>query len=512
MKTKKLFFAAAALMVLTACSSDNQSTEPIEERVPVTLAYSHLDVSETRAAQNLNEGTFASGEDVTVRISNTGAGEWTDYDFTTGDAGAMNPASTVPYYPVGAQNIDIVAYYPATAGTSFTVAANQTTDEGYKASDLMSASVTNQAKQAEAVNLSFSHKMAKLCVNVTAGSGVTSIISVSLPHIIRSVDFNPATGEVSSNNILSGNVYMSNNGAALIPPQTITGPLLSIITDKGVATYSVPNGKEFLAGHVYTLNLTVTLLSVGATNAITSWNTDGGTITDDINLNPISVDSKAVDLGFPRSQNYPNGLYWAKMNIGAQYETDYGTYFAWGETTGYTVVGSTTDAAEGNTKTTFTWDTYSLCSFSPDVSFHKYNSDENHGTVDNSTVLLPADDAARANWGDGWRMPRFEEISWLINNCTWTWTTRNNVTGYLVTSNIAGYTNNSIFIPAAGYINGTDLLLNGNSYYWTSSLISPISTDDPTYARALAFGSDNHTDIASERFLGHLVRAVYVPQ
>ena len=72
---------------------------------------------------------------------------WSDYIFTTGDAGAMNAKDPAPYYPAGAQNIDIVALYPVSAGTPFTVATDQTADADYKASDLMFASVTNQAKQ-----------------------------------------------------------------------------------------------------------------------------------------------------------------------------------------------------------------------------------------------------------------------------------------------------------------------------------------------------------------------------
>ena len=137
MKTKKLLFAAAALTVLTACSSDDSPIDNVEQRVPVTLAYSTIDATETRAAQNLNEGTFASDESVKVRISNTGAGEWTDYTFTTGSAGTMTAPNPAPYYPAGSQNIDIVAYYPATAGETFTIATDQTADASYKASDLM---------------------------------------------------------------------------------------------------------------------------------------------------------------------------------------------------------------------------------------------------------------------------------------------------------------------------------------------------------------------------------------
>ena len=86
MKTTRLLFAAAALTVLAACSTDESPIENTENRVPVKLAYTTIDAVETRAAQDLNQGTFATGESVKVRVSNTGAGEWSDYTFTTGSA------------------------------------------------------------------------------------------------------------------------------------------------------------------------------------------------------------------------------------------------------------------------------------------------------------------------------------------------------------------------------------------------------------------------------------------
>ena len=272
MKTNKLLFAAIALMALVACSSDDK--DDIEQRVPVRLTYNNVDAAETRAATNLNQGTFATGESVMVRISNTSADTWTDYTFTTGDAGAMTAPDPAPYYPAGSQNIDIVAYYPATAGETFTVAADQTADADYKASDLMFASVTNQAKQAEAVNLAFSHKMAKLCVNVAAGQGVGSITSVSIMNVKPTVTFNQATGAVGEATGTATTIAMSNQGAAVIPAQTINGNLLSIVTDKGTATYSVSN-KSFAAGRLYTLNITVNLRAVGTTTNITDWISEG---------------------------------------------------------------------------------------------------------------------------------------------------------------------------------------------------------------------------------------------
>ena len=74
---------------------------------------------------------------------------------------------------------------------------------------------------------------------------------------------------------------------------------------------------------------------------------------------------EAIDMGL--------SVKWANMNVGAENDTDYGTYFAWGEVIGYTVVGNTTTPVAGNLKTDFTWATYSLCNGS-DISLNKYNS------------------------------------------------------------------------------------------------------------------------------------------
>ena len=495
MNIKSIFFIATAVM-LAACT---QLENPAESNVPVSLSYSTVNPVESKAAQNLNEGTFDSGESVKVRISNTGAGEWTDYTFTTGSAGAMTPGDPAPYYPAGAQNIDIVAYYPATAGASFTVAANQTADDSYKASDLMFASVTNQAKQAEAVNLAFSHKMAKLCVNITAGQGVTSITSVSILNVKPTVSFDRATGAVDEATGTATSRAISNTGAALIPAQTITGELLSIVTDKGTATYSVPAGKAFVAGQLYTLNITVNLRAVGTTTAITGWTSEGTVTVNPVTTSKTPAGLVAVDMG--------NGLKWANMNVGAETVTGYGDYFAWGETMpyyqeGYSQESLCTHWISG--KSGYNWTNYSLCNGS-NTTIIKYCTSDSYGYVDNKTVLERTHDAASANWGAGWRTPTDAEWTWLRENCTWTWTTQSGVNGMLVTSNIAGYTDKSIFLPAAGYrynarLNSAD----SSGSYWSSSLDESVSI----FAELVLFDSGGVRRYIDSRDCGQTVRPV----
>ena len=154
---------------------------------------------------------------------------------------------------------------------------------------------------------------------------------------------------------------------------------------------------------------------------------------------------KYVDLGLP------SGLLWATCNVGASTPEGCGGYYAWGET-----------EEKGN----YDLSTYKWCDGS-EYTMTKYCTDSSYGTVDNKTVLDLEDDGAHVKWGGTWRMPTIEEQCELYNNCTWSWTTQNGVYGYKVT----GPNSNSVFLPAAGYCNGTRAYDRGSyGYYWSSSL------------------------------------------
>lgn len=509
MNKTTLLIAIAALMT-AACT---QIENPVEERTPVELQYTTVNATETRAAQNLNEGSFASGESVKVRISNTGAGEWTDYDFTTGNAGAMSPAGTVPYYPAGSQNIDIVAYYPASAGTSFSVQADQTADADYKASDLMFASVTDQAKQSEAVNLAFSHKMAKLNVNITAGSGVTTISGVSILNVKPTVSFDQATGAVGTAGGSASTIAMSNNGAACIPAQTIDGGLLSIVTDKGTATYTVAS-KEFAAGQQYTLNITVNLRNIGAANAISGW-TSEGTVTV-VAERPSIAGHEYVEMG--------DGHKWAVCNVGAVTPWDYGDYFQWGVTVPYYLAGHSQDnpcSAWIAGKTGYSWASYPFMEAGQSGGTEhitKYNDNSSCTYYDDKTTLEEADDAARQRWGSTWRTPTYNEWKTLFddNYYSQTWQTDylgTGVKGLLITREEGPCAGNSIFLPAAGLREEDDLYGNGTyGRYWSSSLFvyPPGHFDDQAWYVNFSYEYIPDSSMATQwyRYWGLSIRAV----
>ncbi len=188
-----------------------------------------------------------------------------------------------------------------------------------------------------------------------------------------------------------------------------------------------------------------------------------------------------VDLGLP------SGSLWADRNVGASSPEDYGDYFAWGETTA---------------KTNYDWSTLKYCEDSDGNKFSKYNTQSKYGSVDNKTTLERSDDAATVNWGSDWCMPTQQQFQELNDNCTWTWATRNGKNGY----EVIGKNGNSIFLPAAGYRNGTDHYSAGSyGNYWSSSL----STGTPCGGRNLGFYSGSvELDYWNYRQYGRSVRPV----
>ena len=496
-KTSEIWLAAAVLL-LAGCTADEPAV-PQEERVPVSLTVSQVEMQgATRAGIDVQATQFDQAETfyayfpehVTVGEATTAS----HTTFTTTDTDGNTSPATQPW--LCAAQATVHAYYPATvtnATTAFTVAADQSTDAGYKASDLMYATA-ELTKTGSTVtgDLAFDHRMAKITANVTAGTGISTITDVRIIGGCRTIDIvtplsctlgatlTDANSTDSYINMYSGSAATAST-SALIPPQTVSGGFLQIVTDKGAVTYSL-NSKTFAPAQNYTLNLTINLASIGTTVAITGW-----TETQEAVLNvetavfpPITPPGlEAVDIGlYVGGADSGTKLLFANMNVGAQKPTDYGTYFAWGEVYGYTVYGSTTSPVEGNAKTIFNWSTYSFCRDGDYNYMLKYCTNADHGVVDNLTQLMPQHDAAYVNWMGNWRMPTYEEMKALdrtFYNPDYVWELKTDYNGipgcngWLIT--YKGVTpNTSLFFPFAGVKNSAVANSGGRGYYWTSSL------------------------------------------
>ena len=195
-------------------------------------------------------------------------------------------------------------------------------------------------------------------------------------------------------------------------------------------------------------------------------------------------------------QLWAGGPYWAECNVGASRPEEYGYYFWWGDTVGYTPSGGTWneeyECLEGVTWVSSTGQSMGSSPFSSSScqTYGKDNSTlQSEGWIDTTGNLVAAHDAATAHLGAPWRMPTDTEHNALISNCDWTWTTKNGVNGYEVRGR-GDYASNSIFLPAAGYGNGSDLNNPGShGNCWGNCWSSTPYSDYSLYAWSLYFGS-----------------------
>ena len=149
----------------------------------------------------------------------------------------------------------------------------------------------------------------------------------------------------------------------------------------------------------------------------------------------------AVDLGL--------SVKWACCNVGASVPEGYGGYYAWGGT---------------EEKSDYTLWTYKY--YLGDLNGDGDNYESNEWQYIGSNISGTSYDVARMKWGGGWRMPTLDEIQELFEKCSWEWTSVNGVNGRKVT----GSNGNSIFLPAAGYRLGTEVIGRGSlGFYWSGT-------------------------------------------
>lgn len=238
--------------------------------------------------------------------------------------------------------------------------------------------------------------------------------------------------------------------------------------------------------------VTLTCFYTRENHYFTEWNTrpDGSGVTYAYGTK-ISIDKNIIlyaqwekALGTPAEYvDLGLSVKWATYNVGATTPEEYGDYFAWGE------VKSKIDYTEYN---------------------YKYYGYTKYNPTDKKKVLDIIDDAARMNWGGKWRMPSDSEWGELISQCTWEWDNEKN--GYVVTSQKEGYTQKSIFLPAAGYKGHAHLSCNSTGgHYWKTSLGGSISSYDTgeRFAECICFSWSNtpwgHTE---NRYSGLSIRPV----
>ena len=164
------------------------------------------------------------------------------------------------------------------------------------------------------------------------------------------------------------------------------------------------------------------------------------------------IKEEYVDLGLS------SGTLWAKCNIGATKETDYGLFFQWGDTVGY---DESTAAAHSS---------WSTCPGNGGASSYDTSALSTWNTTNlTNNVLNTSVDAAYAHTNGKAKMPTEAQVDELINGTNSEWTTIDGVAGRKFTNK--SDSSKYIFIPAAGYFdNGSHSDEGSRGFVWSSSL------------------------------------------
>lgn len=286
MKPYKLFFLSAAAVAMTACNSSD-FTEPVNNLKEISFLCEFENdsrVSDTSFDTNDNIGVYVTKSDESLNIGgNILNNEMFSFD------GCAWKATRNAYWDEGEYNI--YAYYPFsqkiddTEDYTFDIEEDQSTEEGFKASDFVWASAENEIASANPVTLRFSHCMSKVIIKLEKGEGFEGNFptdcEVYIHNTIGQAGIDLATGGVSKNSSAGTKTIKALKIAnqeynAIVVPQNIESrrPLVEVITE-GVS-YMMDGKLSFKPGYAHTIIVTLsknpsqTKIEIGG--SIGGWN------------------------------------------------------------------------------------------------------------------------------------------------------------------------------------------------------------------------------------------------
>ena len=268
--------ATALLFALAACTQDELADDSrlSKEEYPIVIHATGLSVEAAPSTRASVDGDWQGVNSVALKIGDAVK----EYIVTTSDADGYKSAmltSNDPYYWTSRNPITVSAWWPfnnadITQMPAVKVAEDQSKLADFQNSDFISAE--NRTVKFDDPTLGFTHRTARVTIELKPGTGFTSVAGATVSLVSLSADNGNPTAIKTYN--ASGNTY-----EALTAPQTVAAgnPFVKVELGGGTFYFRPQNNVVLEAGNRYTY-----IVKVNATGltlegcTIGSWADGGG--------------------------------------------------------------------------------------------------------------------------------------------------------------------------------------------------------------------------------------------
>ena len=275
----RLFIPAvlALLFALAACTQDELADDSrlSKEEYPIVIHATGLSVEATPSSRASVDGDWQGVNSVALKMGDAVK----EYTVTATDADGYKSATLSrendPYYWISRNPITVSAWWPLD-NTDITqmpvvkVAEDQSNLADFQKSDFISAE--NQTVKFDDPTLKFTHRTARVAIELKPGTGFTSVDGATVSLVSLSADNGNPTAIKTYN--ASGNTY-----EALTAPQTVAAgkPFVKVELGGGTFYFRPQNNVVLEAGNRYTYTVKVNATGLTLEDCtIGSWADGGG--------------------------------------------------------------------------------------------------------------------------------------------------------------------------------------------------------------------------------------------
>jgi formylglycine-generating enzyme required for sulfatase activity len=290
---KSAFYLCAGLL-LFSCSQDEDLPQD-GDRVAVRFAAATFSTAEqTRTSVGAGGATqWSAGDETGIFMTgDTGNRKYTVSNVSTGALSAA--AGNELYYPQSG-NVDFIAYYPWKSGQTLgNYPVDVSTQTNPAAIDLLySNNATGKNKSSGAVQLSFTHALAKLALTVQKGTGIASLsgLTATIKGMNTRANFDlsassfgaaSAQADITPLCTQTPTATADGNYEALLLPRSTSGVTVEFALNGATYTWTPAAGTPALSalqgGYRYAYTITVNKTGITVSDGtITPWTGTGNT-------------------------------------------------------------------------------------------------------------------------------------------------------------------------------------------------------------------------------------------